>query len=57
MTNETEQIEAMVKALANADKLVTLVIKGEPGTSRAALDVARDIHELKREFSIKFPEK
>jgi hypothetical protein len=57
MATEAEQIEALVKALANADKLVTLVIRGEAGTSRAALDVARDIHELKRKFNIKFPEK
>lgn len=50
-----EQFDAMVKALENADKLVTLVIKGGPGTTRAALDLARDLSELRRKFNIKFP--
>jgi hypothetical protein len=55
MAADTEKFDAMVKTLANADRLVTMVIKGEPGLSRAALDLARDIYDLKRKHGIKFP--
>ena len=45
---DEEKYRLMVDALAQADDLVTIVIKGDNGTVRQALLVARTLNELKR---------
>ncbi len=45
---DEEKYRLMIDALVQADDLVTLVIKGDGGTSRQALLVARTLNDLKR---------
>lgn len=49
---DDEQLRLMTEALAQADDLVTLVIKGDGKASRAALDLARTLHDLKRKHGL-----
>lgn len=45
VNDEKEQL--VTRALEQADHLVTLVIKGDGHASRAALDLARTLYDLK----------
>jgi uncharacterized protein YhfF len=49
---DEEQLRLMTEALAQADDLVTLVIKGDGKASRSALDLARTLHDLKRKHGL-----
>lgn len=50
-TTETRE-EALLKTLAKANELVSKVINGEPMLINAALSVAREIDQLKRNHNI-----
>lgn len=52
VTIDEEQLRLMTEALAQADNLVTLVIKGDGGAHRTALEVARTLHDLKRKHGM-----
>ncbi len=52
VTIDEEQLRLMTEALAQADDLVTLVIRGDGGASRAALLVARSLSDLKRKHGM-----
>ena len=43
-----DKLELASQALEQADNLVTLVIKGDSRSSRAALELARTLHDIKR---------
>jgi hypothetical protein len=49
---DEEQLRLMTEALAQADDLVTLVIRGDGKASRSALDLARTLHDLKRKHNV-----
>lgn len=52
VTIDEEQLRLMTEALAQADDLVTLVIRGDGGASRSALLVARSLSDLKRKHGM-----
>lgn len=53
MSDNSEERDALVnQALNQADALVTQVIKGDGSAHRAALDLARTLHDLRRRHGI-----
>ncbi len=52
VTIDEEQLRLMTETLAQADDLVTLVIKGDGSASKSALLVARSLYDLKRKHGL-----
>lgn len=49
---DEDRLRLMSEALVQADDLVTMIIKSDGGTTRAALNLARTLSDLKRKHGI-----